>query len=157
MEEEKKRNKIIVKSAGPIWNCQGRMIQRFLDIFHCCCSRNGKAEAEHNISVSQRGFQCYARVDLAHDQLFRRNTLKPTSSFQFFFSWGLHFCSFCRFFFSLLFSLAFAFLKLASRGRKPFKKTLGRAEVEGTCLQNSSGKTRNKEFPPDRVFSCPFL
>lgn len=55
------------------------------------------------------------------------------------------------------FSLAFAFLKLASRGRKPFKKTLGRAEVEVTCLQNSSGKTHDKEFPPDRVFSCPFL
>ncbi|OPJ73664.1 hypothetical protein AV530_005974 [Patagioenas fasciata monilis] len=43
--------------------------------------------------------------------------------------------------------------KSASRGRKPFKKTLGRApaKLELICSQNRNRKTLDKEFPP-KVF-----
>lgn len=46
---------------------------------------------------------------------------------------------------------------LASRGRKPFKKTLGRApaKLEVICLQNHRRKTRDKEFPPKSCFFRP--
>lgn len=55
-------------------------------------------------------------------------------------------------------SLAFAFLMLASRGRKPFKKALGRApaKLEVICLQKGSKKNRDKEFPPRSCVFRPF-